>query len=110
MKHWLDLTTEERKELQNEFNSKNSINKFCILFRMISILFYVLSSIVFVIIVGLILIKNNDIGYDDMYAAYFPIFMTLFIIFFIVAIINSIFISKQKKKFKEWLKVKNITK
>lgn len=100
MKSWFDLTKQEQISLKNEFNSKNKILDLRIGLYIFAFFWF------FIFMMPLIsLLDGND--YSKQNAIIFGI---IFGICFLLAIINSIMVSKHEKEFKTWLKLRNIEK
>ena len=100
MKSWFDLTKQEQISLKNEFDSKNKILD-------LRIGLYIFTTFWFFIflIPMLSLLNGNDYSLKGTI-----IFCVIFGICFLLAIINSLTVSKHEKEFKTWLKTRNIEK
>lgn len=110
MKNWYDLTKTEKINLKKEFNSKSNkktIN--IILYTLMSIL-NLISFVLFWIVLILIVAKTNNGCYENYCENNLITFGGMFIICLLLAIICSLFISKNKKEFIKWLKSRNIDK
>lgn len=104
-KSWLDLTDKEKAELQVEFSYK-----FKHKIPDLRIILYSLSFLNFAVMMAVTSSKNA--GNCTTQSCSDRIGFTCFwwLIFLILAIINSELISKRKKKFIKWLETKNIIK
>lgn len=100
MKNWFDLNKSEQIRLINEFNSKNKISD-------LRIPLYIFAFFWFFIfmIPAISLIQGNEYSKSNAI-----IFGVIFIIFLLIAIINSLKVSKHQKEFEKWLKARNIDK
>lgn len=104
MKSWYDLSKEEQKALKNNFKQKYKRIDLRIPLYAISILFAILCI---PSITGIL------VGMSDSIEEYYISLRAdaiLFIIFLLLAIINSLKLSKWDKQFISWLKTKNILK
>lgn len=100
---WYDLTKEEKKEYKNEFKSKRRIID-------LRILFYLLSILSFFPLLIVIIAQLNNTCYGDACTTNILKYGSLFTIFLIFGIINSILINKNEKEFASWLRTRNIEK
>ena len=100
MKSWFDLTKQEQISLKNEFDLKNKVLDLRIWLYIFSFFWF------FIFMMPLLsLLDGND--YSKQNAI---IFGVIFGICFLLAIINSLVVSKHEKEFKTWLKTRNIEK
>lgn len=100
MKSWFDLTKQEQISLKNEFDLKNKVLDLRIGLYIFSFFWF------FIFMMPLLsLLDGND--YSKQNAI---IFGVIFGICLLLAIINSLMVSKHEKEFKTWLKTRNIEK
>lgn len=98
MKSWLDLSEKEKTKLLNDFKKKKSkpIN--------IRYALYICSFISFLLLVTDIILSEEMV----ISKVKFVVLICLFIIFFLLAIINGLFISRWEDEFDKWLETKDI--
>lgn len=104
MKSWFDLSKEEQTQLKKEFKMKYKRIDLRIPLYAISILFAILCI---PSITGILVGMSDNL---EEYYISLRIDSILFIIFLLLAIINSLKLSNWDKQFISWLKTKNILK
>lgn len=110
MKNWYDLTKLEKENLKKEFNSKGNKKVLNVILYTLMLILYFISFILFWITLVLTIAKTNNACYESYCEKNLIIFGGLFIICIFLAVICSLFISKNKKEFIKWLKSRNIDK
>lgn len=110
MKSWFDLTKQEQNSLKNEFDSKNKILDLRIGLYIFAFFwfFLFLMPLISILSGGISLSGSN--GSNDTAIQNAIIFGVIFGICFLLAIINSLMVSKHEKEFKTWLRLRNIEK
>lgn len=104
MKSWFDLTKQEQISLKNEFDLKNKVLD-------LRVIFYTLSFVWFTFLAFTIPLLNDSTFNDPEETKQKAIiYGTIFGVCFLLAIINSLMVSKHEKEFKTWLKTRNIEK
>ncbi len=110
MRNWYDLTKSEKENLKKEFNSKSNKKGLNVILYTLMLILYFISFILFWITLVLIIAKTNNACYENYCEKNLITFGGLFIICLLLAVICSLFISKNKKEFIKWLKSRNIDK
>lgn len=103
MKDWYELSKSEQKNLKRQFKKRKKIIDF-------RIILYLLSFAAFFMTFSLIIFNMNGECYGNACNNNSIIFGSLFIITFLLAVINSIAISNWNKQFEKWLVKKDIEK
>lgn len=99
MRSWYDLTKEEKQNLKNEYSTKNNDNGKIIVLNILKVIFYLISFVMFFIVIILIISKTNEHCYEYYCENNLMLFGSLFVMSLSIAIIFSVIVSKIKKHF-----------